>query len=271
MTEKEYAKATGKMNGEASMIEVPVTVSSLGVAPHDFVLFDLDGTLSDPLVGIGRSLNYALSHFGYPELPLSELAVHVGPPLEEAFSAIIGVHPRVKLDAFVAKYRERYAEVGYAENILYAGIPEVLQSLARAGVPLGVCTSKRGDFAERILEMFGLRPYFRFVCGGDIGTHKWQQIKKLLEEGVISQSTVMVGDRAVDIVAAHRNGLPAAGVLWGYGSRDELEREQPRYLCSTPEELLCLGGDTHAVKGTTCARRIGMDPSESDTQGPLAG
>jgi phosphoglycolate phosphatase len=96
------------------------------------------------------------------------------------------------------------------------------------------------DFAEKILEMFGLRTYFNFVSGGESGTHKWQQIQALLEQRAVTQSTVMVGDRAVDITAAHRNGLPAAGVLWGHGARQELEAEQPRYLFSTPAELLVL-------------------------------
>ena len=215
--------------------------------PHDALLFDLDGTLSDPLVGIGRSINYALSHFGYPELPLSRLAGHVGPPLDQAFSSITGLRSSSALDGFVAKYRERYGEIGYSENVLYPGIPEVLHSLASAGIRLGVCTSKRNDFAEKILEQFGLRSYFSFVCGGEIGTQKWQQIRDLLEKGAINQSTVMVGDRGVDMSAAHGNGLHAAGVLWGYGSREELEAEQPRYLFSTPQELLSLAGQNSTL------------------------
>src|SRR5205814_533591 len=137
--------------------------------------------LSDPLVGIGRSINYALSHFGYPELPLSELAAHVGPPLDQAFRSITGSRSSTVLDGFVAKYRERYGEIGYSENILYPGIPGVLHSLVDAGMSLGVCTSKRVDFAEKILELFGLRAYFNFVSGGETGTHKWQQIQALLE------------------------------------------------------------------------------------------
>jgi phosphoglycolate phosphatase len=209
-------------------------------SPHDVILFDLDGTLSDPLVGIGRSINYALSHFGYAELPLSELAVHVGPPLDQSFSLITGLSSSSAVEGLVAKYRERYGDIGYAENILYPGIPEVLHSLAGGGITLGVCTSKRVDFAEKILELFGLRSYFSFVSGGEIGMHKGQQIHALLETGAITHSSVMVGDRAVDITAAHRNGLDAAGVLWGHGSRQELEAEEPRYLLSTPADLVCL-------------------------------
>ena len=211
-------------------------------AQHDVILFDLDGTLSDPLVGIGRSINYALSHFGYAELPLSDLAVHVGPPLDQTFGIITGLSSSSALEGFVAKYRERYGEIGYSENVLYGGIAEALHSLGDTGITLGVCTSKRADFAEKILELFGLRSYFSFVSGGEIGTHKWQQIRALLETGAVTHSSVMVGDRAVDITAAHRNGLDAAGVLWGHGSREEREAERPRYLLSRPNELLSLSG-----------------------------
>jgi len=209
-------------------------------APHDLVLFDLDGTLSDPLLGIGRSINYALSTFGYASLELPELARYVGPPLDETFKSITGTASPGELNALVARYRERYADIGYAENVLYPGIAGALTNLSEAGVPLAVCTSKRKDFAERILEMFGVRSCFSFVDGGDIGVHKWQQIEGLLSQRSVSTSTVMVGDRALDMVAAHRNGLHAAGVLWGHGSRAELVSERPRYLFDSPPELLML-------------------------------
>jgi phosphoglycolate phosphatase len=207
---------------------------------HDLVLLDIDGTISDPLVGIGRSINYALSHFGYSPLALEQLAVHVGPPLDHTFKAITGVQSQTELNRFVSKYRERYAEVGYSENVLYPGISEALSFLGTAGIPLGVCTSKRIDFAEKILEMFGLRSHFQFVNGGEIGIQKWQQIEDLLTQGKVTTSSVMVGDRAVDVIAAHRNGLQAAGVLWGHGSRAELENEHPTYLLASTEELSSL-------------------------------
>lgn len=207
---------------------------------HDVILFDLDGTLSDPLVGIGRSINHALAHFGYAPLELSALSAHVGPPLDESFRAITGLRAHDDVSRLVVKYRERYAEVGYAENELYPGIPEALAALCDAGIPLGVCTTKRVDFAERILEMFGLRHHFRFVSGGEIGIAKSQQIADLVAQGRASTSSVMVGDRAVDVIAAHHNGLHAAGVLWGHGSRAELEGERPRYLFGAVPELLAL-------------------------------
>lgn len=211
-------------------------------ARPDLLLFDLDGTLSDPLVGIGRSINYALTHFGFAPLELAELATVVGPPLDQSFKALTGVTTDSDIYALVAKFRERYADVGYSENVLYPDIPEALTALSARRIAMGVCTSKRADFAEQILKMFGLRDHFRFVSGGDIGVHKWQQMEGLVADGWVSTSSTMIGDRDVDMVAAHRNGLRAAGVLWGYGSRAELEREQPHCLLTLPSELVSLAG-----------------------------
>lgn len=205
---------------------------------HDLILFDLDGTLSDPLVGIGRSLNYALASFGYAELELSEFGAHVGPPLDETFRQLTGVTADTDIATLVAKYRERYGQIGYAENVLYPGVAQALEQLRACDIPLAVCTSKRRDFAERILEMFGLWRHFAFVSGGDVGIPKWRQLEALVAAGDVGGAAVMVGDRAVDLQAAHRNGLHAAAVLWGYGSEAELTFERPRYAFKTPAEIL---------------------------------
>src|SRR6266480_3089598 len=205
-----------------------------------FLVFDLDGTISDPAVGIGRSINYALQHFGYPPVSDAEISKHIGPPLDNAFRSITGNSSSVQVAALVSKYRERYGDVGYSENTIYAGIPEVLQKLASNGRPIGLCTSKRADFAERILHLFGIRQYFHFVNGGDIGVQKQQQLASLLSERVISASSTMIGDRAVDIHAAKANGLRAVGVLWGHGSLTELRDASPGALLESPHELLQL-------------------------------
>ena len=208
--------------------------------PYDLILFDLDGTLSDPLVGVGRSINYALTHFGFAPRTLQELAIYIGPPLDESFKALTALDSPADIDALVAKYRERYGDIGYAENEIYPGIPEAIAALSQAGVPLAVCTSKRTDFAEKILDMFALRQYFRFVSGGEAGLQKWQQMQVLVAQGQVTTSAVMVGDRAFDMIAAHRNGLHAAGVLWGHGSREELQGENPQYLFANTAELVSL-------------------------------
>ncbi len=212
------------------------------MSAHDLILFDLDGTLSDPLVGIGRSINYALEHFGFAALDLVRLAAYVGPPIDETFAALTGATSDADIHAMVAKFRERYSDVGYSENVLYPDVADAIAHLADAGVPLGICTSKREDFADRILRMFGLRAYFRFVNGGEIGIAKWQQIEALLAAGQVSATTVMVGDRATDLIAAHRNGMKSASVLWGYGSEEELARERPHYVFRSAAELKQLAG-----------------------------
>ena len=204
---------------------------------HPVIVFDLDGTLSDPLEGIGRSINHALRAHGHAEHALAALAQFIGPPLDESFVELTGSTDARHVAALVASYRERYREIGYAENTLYDGIAPLLVELRAAGATLGLCTSKLSEFAEMILARFGLREHFAFVSGGEIGVHKWQQLEALRASGQVDAHAVMVGDRAVDITAAHRNGLHACGVRWGFGSLDELQAERPRYLVSTPREL----------------------------------
>jgi phosphoglycolate phosphatase len=208
------------------------------------VVFDLDGTISNPLLGFSRSINHALGLQGLPERAPADLARFIGPPLyESAVELTVSADPDAHA-RLIADYRQRYGETGYAENTLYDGIPAVLHALRASGTTLGLCTSKRADFAERILQLFGLRELFAFVSGGDIGVHKWQQLQALREAGAVDGDSVMVGDRAVDVASAHRNGLHACGVLWGFGSLAELQTERPRHIAEKPEDLL---GLLHAV------------------------
>ena len=130
------------------MVSVLFSLDRLSTQP--LLVFDLDGTISDPSVGIGRSINYALATFGYPEIAEQEVSEYIGPPLDVVFRRIVRSATHDAVLAMVAKYRERYGEVGYTENVAYAGIPEALSYLASQGLPMGVCTSERADFAERI-------------------------------------------------------------------------------------------------------------------------
>jgi len=204
------------------------------------LLFDLDGTISDPLDGIARSINFALSFYGHEEIRISDVAQFVGPPLDETFKSITGISDHGEIKAFISKYRERYADIGFSENRLYPGIEEAINGLSDNHISMAVCTSKRQDFAERILDLFGLRHHFRFVSGGDIGIQKWQQIESLMDGGAIDHGCIMIGDRAVDLSAAHKNGIQSVGVLWGYGSRAELESQSPIRILSQPADLLTL-------------------------------
>ena len=207
---------------------------------HPVVIFDLDGTIADPLDGFARSINHALRSHGLRERAPAELTRYIGPPLIDSMRELSdGGTPDLHA-SLIAAYRQRYGEQGYAENTLYDGIPAALAALQAAGCALGICTSKRADFAENILAHHGLRDRFAFVSGGDIGVHKHQQLQALLAAGTIGSDALMVGDRAVDVESAHRNGLPACGVHWGFADPGELQAAGPRYLAGSPAELAAL-------------------------------
>ena len=203
---------------------------------HDLLLFDLDGTLSDPIEGATRCINHALVDCGFDSVEDTHVAPFIGPPLNHAFEAITRSTSVDLIDRLIASYRERYSDVGYSECRLYPGVEQAIRQLHADGVPLAVCTSKRADYAERILSMFGLLELFQFVSGGEIRVPKAYQITRLRQQRVVTAQTIMIGDRAVDLVAAHLNGLSSAGVLWGYGSREELAAEQPLHLFAAPSE-----------------------------------
>lgn len=206
------------------------------------LVFDLDGTISDPSLGIARCLNYSLAEHGLSEVSSEQVAAAIGPPLDETFCKFQpGSDPSVTA-SLVAKYRERYAEVGYAENRLYPGMAEALQVLSSAGLRMGICTSKRRDFAIRILDMFRLRSHFCFVDGGDVGIKKREQLAGLLRSAQIDQNAIMIGDRAVDILSAKANGLRSAGVLWGFGDLAELQGAGADIILSDPSELRQVSG-----------------------------
>lgn len=178
------------------------------------LIFDLDGTISDPRLGIFRCINHALSSYGFSEVSEELVSAEIGPPLDETFSKFQPEADRSVIESLIIKYRERYAEVGYYENEIYPGMAEALQALSIQGVRMGVCTSKRKDFAEKILSMFGLLNHFSFVDGGDVGIKKREQLSALLQSDQIDRSAVMIGDREVDISSAKSMGY-ARSVCFG--------------------------------------------------------
>ena len=208
--------------------------------PYSTLIFDLDGTLSDPAVGVIRCMNFALTSFDYEPLLDHEITRHIGPPLELTLGKLSGSEDAEHIAALADRYRERYGELGYKENELYPGIVSMLQTLHESGQKMGVCTSKLQSNAIKILERFELMEYFQFVSGPTTPQPKSEQLKALLDSGAIAKDALMIGDRSVDLLAAHSNGLPSAGVLWGYGDREELESEQPAHLFESPQKL-CQG------------------------------
>jgi len=201
-------------------------------------LFDLDGTISNPLEGIHKSINDALLAFGHDAVTSAQVRPMIGPPLTEIFESILGPVDEVKMIGLIDTYRERYADVGYAENIVYEGMPDMIHSLHDAGFRLGICTSKRADYASRIIDMFGLSDYFSFIDGGDVYIKKATQIEHLVANGIDATKTVMIGDRAVDIDAAKRNRVASIGVAWGFGDYAELDQANPDHIAHSPKELL---------------------------------
>lgn len=203
------------------------------------LIFDLDGTISDPFEGISKSVNYALESLNFGTVDPEEIRPLIGPPLTDIFQFLVGDIGQSEIDDLVDKYRERYSIVGYTENIIYDEVPTLISALSDKGYRLGICTSKRGDYARAIVEMFGLLPHFEFVDGG-AGVHKSLQIERLIAEGLDARTAIMIGDRHFDVNAAKHNDMKSIGVTWGFASDDELEVAGPDHIVHSPRELMDL-------------------------------
>jgi phosphoglycolate phosphatase len=215
-----------------------------------FAIFDLDGTLADSQMGILRSFRSTLDELGLN--PTDErLKSLIGPPLEDSF-AQLGIDEQ-HLAAVVDRYRDFYAETGVRLCELYGGVAEMLEGLSRSGVRMGVATSKRVDFAHEMLDSLGVRHYFETVSGASMDrtlTLKTDIVGEVLSHFQATQMREiwMVGDREYDVLAAKFHGLVPIGVLWGYGSRDELMAGGAEFIVRDPRQLLELeeeieGGD----------------------------
>lgn len=205
------------------------------------ILFDLDGTITDPMVGITTSVKYALNYFGVEVRDIRDLIPFIGPPLVDSFQEFYGFDNEKALLA-VEKYREYFKDQGIFENVPYTGVEDFLQKLIDQGYRLSIATSKPQVFAKRILEHFHLDKYFTGVYGSELdGTRnaKGEVIKYALDNLEINSSdfVVMVGDRKHDIIGAHQNNLKAIGVLYGYGSLEEFKECQADYIVENFDEL----------------------------------
>lgn len=207
-----------------------------------YILFDLDGTLTDPMMGITKSVQYALNYYGINVDNLNDLLPFIGPPLRDSFKEFYDFDDH-KANEAVCKYREYFATEGIFDNKVYEGIPECLQKLKDAGKILLVATSKPEKFAKQIIEYFNLDKYFDFIGGSEFNGRekKADVINYVLKANQIDDSKViMVGDRKYDIIGAHENNIPCVGVLYGYGSLEELMENRADYLVDTIAKLTSL-------------------------------
>lgn len=208
---------------------------------YTHIFFDLDGTLTDPGLGITNSVMYALERFGIRVADRRELYRFIGPPLVDSFMRYYNFSA-ADARAAVDVYREYFADKGIFENEVYPGIPALLARLRAGGLKLVMATSKPEAFAVRIAEHFRIAEYFDCIAGAamdETRTQKWEVIEYALDRcGVTDRAAVlMVGDREHDVLGAARCGLSCLGVLYGYGSREELERSGACALADTVESV----------------------------------
>lgn len=212
------------------------------MSKYKYALFDLDGTLTDPGEGITRSVQYALAKFGINVENGQELFCFIGPPLHESFEVYYGFSRPHAMKA-VDYYREYYAVKGIFENLVYDGIRETLADLQAAGIKICLATSKPEYYAKQILEHFNLDGYFTAVAGSNMDgtrTKKAEVVERALTllGNPDVRECVMIGDREHDVLGGKAHGLDTLGVLFGYGSREELERAGATYIAAKPAEIV---------------------------------
>lgn len=212
----------------------------------DYLFFDLDGTLTDPALGITNSFIHALKYFGIEIPSYEKLCSFIGPPLPDTFKTQFGFDNEKAAEG-VKKYREYFSTKGLLENSVYPGIPELLAKLKQAGKKLVVATSKPEEYSVKIIEHFDLAKYFENVCGSlmdETRSKKDEVIEYAIDRnGIKDRSKIlMIGDRKHDILGAKKAGIKSCGVLFGYGSREELETAGADFIAENVSRLdkICL-------------------------------
>src|ERR1700722_19006456 len=204
------------------------------------IYFDLDGTLTNPKPGITRSIQYALRKLDCEAPSEDDLTWCIGPPLHASLKKLLGTDALA--DQALSLYRERFAEIGLFENEIYPGIEDTLSVLAEQGRRLFVATSKPVIYADRIIDHFKLRAYFECVFGSELDgarSDKTELLAYALKVAHVDPvRSIMIGDRSHDMIGARNNGMTAVGVLYGYGSKEELLTAGAHHLSATPQGLL---------------------------------
>lgn len=208
----------------------------------DTIIFDLDGTLTDPVQGITRSIRYALDKLERPAPAAVDLHWCIGPPLLESFRKLLGHNHSDLAPSALTHYRERFSQTGLFENRVYQKIPELLKQLVNKKRSVMIATSKPGVYAVDIIDHFGLRPYFARIYGSELSgelVDKSELLHHIInKESLDRTKTVMVGDRRHDIIGAKNNGLACIGVTYGYGSKQELLDSGADWLVDDPMDIL---------------------------------
>ena len=208
---------------------------------YKYILFDLDGTLTDPGVGITKAVQYALKKNNIIEESLSTLEKFIGPPLKDSFVEFYSFDEKTVSDS-IQYFREYFRKNGIFENEVYSGILDLLGELKNRDCKIAVATSKPTVFANSVLKHFGMREYFDLVVGSNLdGTlgNKAEIINCVIENLKIKnlKETIMIGDRKYDVIGAEKNNIDSIGVLYGYGSLEELEAASPTYIVDSINEL----------------------------------
>ena len=205
------------------------------------VLLDLDGTLSDSRPGIADSFRFTLRHMGHDPDAAGDLTWAVGPPIAVSLERLLRPYGDPRVAEALGIYRARYSEIGIYDCALFPGVLTMLDALRDRGLVLCLATSKRRDFAERVIDHLGLRVYLRGIYGALPGgglDDKQDLLRHILDvEGLAAARTVMLGDRLHDIEAANHNALRSIGALWGYGGRAELEQAGAGVIAPRPEDV----------------------------------
>ncbi len=208
---------------------------------YKVILFDLDGTLTDPGQGITNSVSFALEKFGVEVKDKKELYKFIGPPLKDSFMKYYGFTEGEALQA-IEYYREYFRDTGIFENEVYDGVKELLSKIKASGRRIVLATSKPEEFAKRILEHFELSEYFDVAAGASMDSSRSKKgdvIKYALEKcgEVSADEAIMIGDREHDIFGAKENGIDSIGVLYGYGCRQELENAGAKYIAQKVSDI----------------------------------
>lgn len=205
------------------------------------ILFDLDGTLTDPKAGITQCIRFSLGHFTDHIPGADDLTWCIGPPLRDSFARLLNTTDSHILDQAVSLYRERFSEKGMFENKVYPDVHQSLEQIKASGIRIFLATSKPRVYARKILDHFGLSHFFKKRYGAELDgrfVDKGELIAHILgAEGLDSKTTLMIGDRVYDIAGGKKNNLMTAAVTYGYGSRDEIASSNPDLVFDSLADL----------------------------------